>query len=117
MTNSEWLRHLRMCWVDDCRVDVGDCTRLVEIADTIDRLTKDNKKLRTEIGGFFHLDDLRRAMIDTADENKRLTTALEAADVLVKWLDMIVEDGGLVKNDLLLLPADLDRYKAAREAK
>jgi hypothetical protein len=40
-------------------------------------LTAEVERLRSQIGGFPHLDDLRMAMVLCADENKRLTAEVE----------------------------------------
>jgi hypothetical protein len=59
-------------------------------------LDAENKRLKAEIGGFTHLADLRQAMLDTADENARLTLKVAAlqrhADRLEEWKDVALAD-------------------------
>lgn len=44
----------------------------------IDRLRAENEAMIKRQAGFLHLDDLRQAMIDAADENNKLKAALSA---------------------------------------
>lgn len=46
-------------------------------------LNAENERLKAEIGGFTHLADLRQAMVDTADENVKLRSAVaDCSDAL-----------------------------------